>query len=283
MYTEVFILKCPILRLKIVIQTDSNLPIAVFDSGVGGLAILTKLMDALPGESFIYYADIRHAPYGDKHPDMVSAHIEKAVAWLDQKGIKSLVLACNTATSVCIQSLRSKYTFPVIGMEPAIKPALTFTTDKKILVLATKLTLKKEKYHVLAKKLEAEDQVINLDMNSLVQMAEDFDFQSPEVSRYIDTRLQSIDKTSIGAIVLGCTHFIYFKDNIRQFFESDMPFFDGIEGTVRQVLLRTPPADKDYLPTASFVMSDMDCDIELLLPYINKLGGHMGNHKSGPS
>src|SRR5437764_129738 len=102
----------------------SSLPIGIFDSGIGGLTVLQKAIQALPAENFIYYADTVHVPYGSKSKEEVRKYILEAASFLDAVGIKALVLACNTATSITVNELRTQYAFPVIGMEPAVKPAV---------------------------------------------------------------------------------------------------------------------------------------------------------------
>jgi len=114
--------------------------IAVFDSGIGGITFLRDAVRALPTENFIYYAATDHVPYGTKPDDEVRRFVGEAVAFLQQQGIKALVIACNAATSAAVAELRKRYSFPILGMEPAVKPALAYAGHRKVLVFSTSLT-----------------------------------------------------------------------------------------------------------------------------------------------
>src|SRR5947208_158274 len=105
-------------------ERNVDAPIAIFDSGIGGLTVLHQALKKLPTENFIYYADSKHVPYGEKSKEEVLEYVLDAAAFLVNKKIKALVLACNTATSIAAKELRNGYDFPVIGMEPAVKPAV---------------------------------------------------------------------------------------------------------------------------------------------------------------
>ena len=123
--------------------------IVFFDSGIGGLTVLKRALVAMPNEEYIYYADTRNVPYGVKPKDEVRTYVLNAADFLSRQNIQALVIACNTATSVAINDLRQRFDFPVIGMEPAVKPAIVRNTGKKILVFATSLTLKESKLDTL--------------------------------------------------------------------------------------------------------------------------------------
>src|SRR5574340_434815 len=117
-------------------NSKAKLPIGVFDSGIGGISVLAEIMKILPHEKFIYFADTLHSPYGIKPEEIVQSLSIKATEFLSSMGIKSLVVACNTATSVAIDKIRNMCTFPVIGMEPAIKLAVDMGLKGKIIVMA---------------------------------------------------------------------------------------------------------------------------------------------------
>ncbi|MGB1243021.1 MAG: glutamate racemase, partial [Chitinophagales bacterium] len=123
--------------------------IAFFDSGVGGISVLKEALTLLPNENYLYFADSKNAPYGVKSSEHIRSLMLDATDFLAQQNIKALVVACNTGTSVAIKDLRKKYSFPIIGMEPAIKPALLNDLSKKVLVFATERTLLEDKFHSL--------------------------------------------------------------------------------------------------------------------------------------
>ena len=127
-------------------------PIGVFDSGIGGISTLKEMIRELPREHFIYYGDTANAPYGTKSTEEVIGCVRKVVEHLQEKQIKALVIACNTATGAAAAVLRKELTIPVIAMEPALKPASEKREGGSILVMATPLTLQMEKFNLLMKK-----------------------------------------------------------------------------------------------------------------------------------
>lgn len=210
--------------------------IAFFDSGIGGITVLKKAMALIPDSSFIYYADTKNVPYGVKPKDNVKKHIIDAVDFLADRNIQALVVACNTATSVAIDDLRKLYDFPIFGMEPAIKPAILSNTGKKILVLATSLTLAENKLETLIKTLDKKQRIEKLAMDKLVEYAEQFDFSSKDVHRYLEDKLSRITLEEYETIVIGCTHFIYYKKAMEKIAGKDMVIIDGNEGTVKNLI-----------------------------------------------
>lgn len=210
--------------------------IAFFDSGIGGITVLKKAIELIPECDYIYYADTKNVPYGIKPKDEVRKYILDAVEFLSGKDIQALVVACNTATSVAITDLRRRFDFPIIGMEPAVKPAILKNTGKKILVLATSLTLKESKLETLIKTLDKKQRVEKLEMDKLVEYAEKFDFCSEGAELYVKEKLARISLEKFETIVLGCTHFIYFKKMMEKIAGKGMAIVDGNEGTVRNLM-----------------------------------------------
>jgi glutamate racemase len=206
--------------------------IGIFDSGIGGLTVLHKAIQLLPYENFIYYADTAHVPYGPKSKEEVKKYILDAAAFFDNAGIKALVLACNTATSIAVNELRNKYTFPVIGMEPAVKPAVEKTNGKRVLVLATQLTLHEQKFKDLVARVDNEKIVDFLALPELVDFAECFTFDEQIILPVLKNKTSHLDLTSYGTIVLGCTHFPFFKKTIAKLFPPLTDIIDGNDGTV---------------------------------------------------
>ncbi len=150
----------------------NNKPIGVFDSGIGGLTVLKEIIKILPNEEFIYYADTDNVPYGIKPKEEVKEYINQAVKFLIDKDVKAIVIACNTATSIAINDLRKKYSLPIIGIEPAAKPAIENRGQKKVLIMATPTTIREEKLHNSLKKFSAEEFVDLIAMPKLVEFAE---------------------------------------------------------------------------------------------------------------
>ncbi len=212
--------------------------IAFFDSGIGGLTVLKQAIAALPNEEWLYYADTRNVPYGVKPKDEVRACIFSAVEFLAKQDIQALVIACNTATSVAISDLRARYDFPIIGMEPAVKPAVVKNTGKKILVFATSLTLRESKLETLISLLDKRNQIERRELDGLVTFAEDFEFDTPLVQNYLLEKFANTRWEQYQTLVLGCTHFIFFRDMIQALAGNSIELIDGNEGTVRH-LVRT--------------------------------------------
>ena len=210
--------------------------IAVFDSGIGGLSVLSQARRRLPKKDYVYYADTKNVPYGVKSKEEVLGYVNEAAEFLLGLGnIEALVLACNTATSVAAASLRSKYDIPILGMEPAVKPAVTADKVHRILVTATPLTLKEEKMQALLAKWDNEHLSDLLPLPKLVEFAEKGDFQSPAVEEYLQDELSNFALANYSAIVLGCTHFNFFRHTLRRLLPANVHIIDGSQGTVRHL------------------------------------------------
>ena len=213
----------------------NNNPIGVFDSGIGGLTVLKKIVQILPKEKYIYYADTDNVPYGTKPKEEVKEYINNAVEFLISKEVKAIVVACNTATSIAVKELREKYTIPIIGIEPAAKPDIQNRGNKKVLIMATPTTIKEEKLKYLLESLNAEENVDLIAMPKLVEFAENKDFKSNNVKEYIEQQLQEYNLEDYSELVLGCTHFPFFKDILSKVFPKDTQIIDGSTGVANRL------------------------------------------------
>ncbi|RUO33244.1 glutamate racemase [Aliidiomarina soli] len=209
--------------------------IAFFDSGIGGLTVLAEAQRQQPAHEYLYYADSEHAPYGAKPAAEVRDRVLQAADFLAGQQLDALVIACNTATSVCIKELRLRFSFPVIGMEPAVKPALQRASKKRVMVMATSLTLQESKLSQLLQRLDGSEQTDKLAMDMLVTFAEQQTFDSPEVTRYLQHQLSHYRLADYSAVVLGCTHFIYFRNALQTMVGDSVTLIDGNQGTVKQL------------------------------------------------
>jgi glutamate racemase len=210
--------------------------IGFFDSGIGGLSVLREALTLLPNENYIYFADSDNAPYGTKTKDEVKKLTFDAIKFLVDKNIKALVVACNTATSAAVRDLRGVYGFPIVGMEPAVKPAVerNGNAGKRVLVLATPLTLKEEKFKSLVLKFDAGHIVDMLPAPKLVELAEKFIFNGPEVEGYIREIIPE-NIHQYGTVVLGCTHFPLFRQALTGILPAGIDIIDGNKGTVNRL------------------------------------------------
>jgi len=209
--------------------------IGFFDSGIGGLTVLNEALKILPNENYIYYADSDNVPYGNKSKDEIKKYVFEAVDFLAKKDLKALVIACNTATSVAIEDLRKSFPFPIIGMEPAVKPAINLSNNKRILVFATELTLKETKFSKLINQIDKTQQINFIPLQELVIYAENFNFDKKIIHNYLKEKLLKINLEEYGTIVLGCTHFPYFKNDISELVPEGIQIIDGNKGTVNHL------------------------------------------------
>lgn len=211
--------------------------IGFFDSGIGGITVLHQALRLLPREDYLFYADTLHVPYGEKSKEEVREYILNAADFIARQDIKALVIACNTATSIAVEELRGMYDFPILGIEPAVKPAVQKWGEhrKKILVLATTLTLKEEKFINLVKRLDHHDIVDSLALPGLVRLAEQFEFGENQVMPYLQEALSSLNLLQYGTVVLGCTHFPFFERQFRQLFSDKVDIISGSNGTARHL------------------------------------------------
>lgn len=211
--------------------------IAFFDSGIGGLTVLTEAMKKLPKEDFLYFADTLHVPYGTKTLPEVKRFVQESVSTVMREEIKALVVACNTATSAAIEELRRMYDIPIIGMEPAVKPAVkrSQAAGKRVLVFATSLTLSLSKYTDLVARVDDHKVVDSMPLPELVQYCEQLHFDRDEIERYFSRKLSGIDLGQYSTIVLGCTHFPYYKGILKQILPPHIELIDGSRGTVERL------------------------------------------------
>lgn len=213
--------------------------IGFFDSGVGGLSVLHYAMQVLPHEQFIFYADEDNVPYGTKTREQVKEYVGEAFDFLvNEQHVKAIVTACNTATSVAVADMRQRYDIPIIGMEPAAKKALDLDGEHRVLVIATPITVKGKKLELLIERVDKEHLVDRLALPQLVTFAEKQEFDSPAVTEYLQKEFAPYDFKNYSAVVLGCTHFNYFKDTMRKLLPDNVHFVDGNEGTVNELIRR---------------------------------------------
>ncbi len=231
--------------------------IAFFDSGIGGLTVLHHAMKELPEEQFIFFADEDHVPYGVKPKEKVREYVAEAFRYLMQQDVKAVVLACNTATSVAAEVMRRRYDIPIIGMEPAAKKAVDTYGDQRVLVTATPITVKGEKMRTLMKSMPKSGLVDLMPLPRLVEFAERQEFQSAQVTKYLRQEFAPFDFSRYSSIVLGCTHFNYFKDTMKELLPPHIRFVDGNEGTVQELIRRLKERNElEHLSqTVSYVYS----------------------------
>lgn len=209
--------------------------IGVFDSGIGGLSVLRRAMRKLPSCDFIYYADSDNVPYGERSEAEIIGYVDRAVDFMLERGAEAVVLACNTATSVAAAHLREQRSIPIVGMEPAVKKALDDFPGGRVLVVATPITVSGSKLKYLIGRVDKDHLVDTLPLPYLVRCAEEGNFDSAAVEDYLKCELSGFDLPAYSALVLGCTHFSYFRDSFGKILPSSVHLVDGSEGTVNQL------------------------------------------------
>ena len=213
----------------------TNLPIAVFDSGLGGISVLKELVSLMPEENYIYFGDSLNAPYGHKSSEQVSELTIVNIDYLLAKPVKAVVLACNTATSAAVAILRDKYRdIPIIGMEPALKPAIINHLGGRILVLATAMTLREKKFADLLDKYRDQAQIVTLPAPGIVELVEQGITEGAQMDDYLTELLAPYRQPKINGIVLGCTHFPFVKSSILAALGYEAPIYDGVLGTAME-------------------------------------------------
>ncbi|MBR3239273.1 MAG: glutamate racemase [Oscillospiraceae bacterium] len=208
--------------------------IGFFDSGVGGVSVLHEAVKLLPNEHFLFYGDNLHAPYGPRPLEEIRALSAAGIDVLLSRGVKAIVIACNTATSAYAEIVRAAHPeLPIVGMEPALKPAHFARHGGKVIVLATDATLRLEKFERLMRLYG--DDVITVVGHGLVELVESGKAHAPEATFQLEALLGPYMEMQIDAIVLGCTHFPFLCEPIRRLFPQS-EIFDGREGTAKRLM-----------------------------------------------
>ena len=227
----------------------STAPIGVFDSGLGGISVVRQIVQDMPHERVLYFGDSANAPYGTKTPQEVRRLSFDIMERFMSQGVKAVVIACNTATSAAVNALRDHYDIPIIGMEPALKvacdrgdtaagdgPAPARHMPQHVIVAATPLTLREHKFAALMDRFKANNMISPQPGPDLVEIVEsgrlcDHDLVMRTLHRYFD----GYDLPSIDSVVLGCTHFVFYRDYFRELLPSTTAIIDGNRGTVRHL------------------------------------------------
>ncbi len=209
--------------------------VGVFDSGVGGISVLRELIRENPKESFLYFGDSANAPYGEKTIEQVRQLSLGIVERMISQGVKAIVVACNTATSASVREIRSRYPgMPVIGIEPAVKPAaLAGERKQKVLVMATPMTIALPKLHRLQATLDKEAEFVSLACPGLAARIEKGNLWAPDLLELLHKLLDE-QRGKVDSVVLGCTHYPFIKEQIRQVL-GELPMYDGGAGTAREL------------------------------------------------
>lgn len=212
-------------------------PVGIFDSGMGGVSVLHAVHKLLPKEDLIFFGDSLHNPYGTKSKEEITARCLDICDDLIRQGAKAIVIACNTATSACVNLLRERYKdIDIIGMEPALKVAAENENNRNIAVWATDYTLKEKKFAALMNRFNKTRSIYKVPCPKLVRIVEeekldDFEVYNDALSEYIEKSGPQLP----DAIVLGCTHFVFYKDKLKDMLPETVDIVDGNRGTARHL------------------------------------------------
>lgn len=217
-------------------------PIGVFDSGMGGISVLKELYEVMPNENYIYFGDSLHAPYGTKSLEEVRKFTFDNVEMLLKENAKGIVVACNTATAAAVRSLRQMYPdLPLVGIEPALKPAALQPGHPSVLVMATPVTIQGDKFKKLKMQYEQQADIIGLPCPGLMEFVENGNTQGDDLQDFLKQLLEPYIG-NIDSIVLGCTHYSFLRRLIRQLTGGQVRIFDGGNGTAREMRRRLAEA-----------------------------------------
>lgn len=214
-----------------------NRPIGVYDSGFGGLSVWRELYRALPDESLIYLGDGKNCPYGSLPEERIREYAEQSVGELVGRGCKLIVVACNTATAAAITHLRERFSqIPIVGLEPAVKPACQMTKSRKVAVVATERSLGSEKFRRAVERYGEGVEVIKAVGEGFVEAVENDQEQSPATRQKVEAVIEPLIKSGVDVIVLGCTHYPFLKSVIRNVVgERGVQIIDSGEAVEKRV------------------------------------------------
>lgn len=211
-------------------------PIGIFDSGVGGLSVLKAIRQLMPQENLLYVADSKYTPYGDRERIFIESRVAAIAKFLMQQPVKLILVACNTATAAAIKLLRNQYAIPIVGLEPALKPAAEYSPKKSVGVIATQSTLQSEKYLDLKIRVAQNVQVTEKASKFLVELVESAEKISAQQSQIIKQELDIFLREKVDTLVLGCTHYPFLTQKIAEIMGDQVKIFESAMPVAKEVL-----------------------------------------------
>lgn len=242
---------------------DTNSPIGIFDSGVGGLSIAKRIKEQLPNEKLIYVADSLYAPYGDMNPQQIADRVNVIADKLLSMDVKAIVVACNTATVNAVELLRSRINIPIIGVEPAIKPAAQDSAAKNIALLVTQATAENRRFQALVERHKNGCEVIIQPCPGLVELVEQNQLSGDEATKLIEKYLTPVLNKGVDHIVLGCTHYPFLLPTINtllpkniKVIETSVPVSNQLMRKLQELNLVNQAIQHDNLTESLFYTTD---------------------------
>lgn len=239
-------------------------PIAIIDSGVGGLSIWREIVKLLPSEDIMYLADQENFPYGTKNQSTLEKIMRQNVDFLVKKHAKLIVIACNTATVATLDTLRTLYSIPIVGTVPVIKKAAELSKSGRIGVISTSATSKSQYQKNLIMKFAKGKKVFELPQDWLVRRVENLTHNSQLISR-LNEKLHNLKNQEIDVLVLGCTHFSFVKQHFKKIFGRNVQVLDSagaIARQVKRVLYNTNIVASKHIPSYTFFTTRKKAQLE---------------------
>jgi glutamate racemase len=258
--------------------------VGVFDSGIGGLSILSEIRRAAPSEHVLYVADSRHAPYGEKTSAFIQDRSEAIVKFLLESGAKAVVVACNTATAVAVDYLRTVFSAPIVAVEPPIKPAVSLTKSGVVGVLATSQTVASERFATLTRRFGDGARLVIEACPGLAEHVEEGELSGQDTQRLVDRYVRPLLDQNADTIVLGCTHYAFLIPAIRRAAGPDVTIVDPAPAVANELVRRLARAELaspigDAQPTERFFTSG---PTDVLQSFVMKVCGRRVDVSSLP-
>jgi glutamate racemase len=213
-------------------------PVGIFDSGVGGLSVLREIRKELPGEELLYVADSGYAPYGDRSQAFIEERSTAILEFLIQQRAKAVVVACNTATGAAIDTLRARFQLPIIGIEPAVKPAASATQSKVVGVMATTQTLSSPRFARLVSQYGAGVAIVPQACPGLAERVEEGELSGERIRGLLEDYIRPLLAQGADTIVLGCTHYAFLSGMIQEIAGPEVSVIDPAVAVARELRRR---------------------------------------------
>lgn len=201
--------------------------IGVYDSGMGGLSFLAKLIQEMPTYDYIYYGDALNVPYGEKKKEEICSFARYVAKELIDLECEALVIACNTATSAAEEILKAEFDIPIFGIEPALSSAMEWGDRGKLLVMATNFTLSSPRYLLALERYQDQREILSLPGPALVELVEEGIVEGEKIRSELKKMTQDIEVAQVSGVVLGCTHFLFLQKEIQNFFGPQVKIYDS--------------------------------------------------------
>lgn len=245
------------------IDMKKTAPIGVFDSGVGGLTVAREIMRNLPKEDIVYFGDTARVPYGSKSKDNIIRYSRQIINFLQTKGVKAIVIACNTASALALDTVKDEFDIPIIGVvEPGAKAALQVTENKKIGVIGTEATVKSSMYEKIIQGIDSEVSVVAKACPLFVPLVEEGFKKHQVTDEIIDYYLADLKASDIDALILGCTHYPLLRSKIREYVGENItlvnPAYEtamDLKRILQEMDMENPDIEGDH-GSYSFYVSD---------------------------